>query len=496
MKPRRSARQRLFRIVLLLSALGVGGCITKRAYDRVRPLPPPTAGDASRGEWAFMESDLGSKDYASVPRAIWDALPVLYPDLFVEGWAGLGFLSRPDDPDGPPVGMVRTTVLGVETYASNCAICHAARIDGKIVAGAPNGDLDVQRITYTIMTALKREDLTVDAVARVSEAKGRPLGFRDRQAVRLWLGLAQRKASTRSLAWFKGELGPGRSDALNGWKRILGAPEGEHRSWVDIPAIYNQRLKKKMLLDGSVSGDPAVRVTMTELEKGRPARDPLLHREVFDDIVAYLNERIAPPRFPYPVDQDRAERGRALFGETCASCHGTYGPGERTYPNKRIGVDRVGTDSERALAMTADITKPLVAYGYDALLSVDPQPTYTPPPLDGVWATAPYFHNGSVPTLWHLLSEEAERPVLFWRGRNELDPIRVGIVCAEERGRGERLPGDPLACGKDGSQQKHDERVLFLFDARRPGNRNTGHRFGTTLPEGDKLALLEYLKTI
>ena len=95
--------------------------------------------------------------------------------------------------------------------------------------------------------------------------------------------------------------------------------------------------------------------------------------------------------------------------------------------------------------------------------------TYKARPLNGIWATAPYLHNGSVPNLWALLQPVAQRPARFFVGSREFDPVRVGQV---------------------------SEQGPSLLDTSLPGNSNRGHLAGTTLPEADKRALLEYLKTL
>lgn len=99
------------------------------------------------------------------------------------------------------------------------------------------------------------------------------------------------------------------------------------------------------------------------------------------------------------------------------------------------------------------------------------EPVYKARPLDGIWATAPYLHNGSVPTLYDLLSKPAARPVTFWVGTRQFDPSKVGFTTAEAAG-------------------------AFLLDTRIKGNLNTGHEWGTDLSEADKWALIEYLKSL
>lgn len=101
-------------------------------------------------------------------------------------------------------------------------------------------------------------------------------------------------------------------------------------------------------------------------------------------------------------------------------------------------------------------------------------PTYKAGPLNGVWATAPYLHNGSVPTLADLLLPAAERPKTFTVGSRRFDEAKVGFASGEG----------------DGS---------FKFDTTLPGNGNGGHdgtQYGTTLNPEERLDLIAYLKTL
>jgi len=458
------------------------------AWFEFRPLPPAGRGDAARGEWEFMHSDLGSKYFGSIPRVIFEALPRLYPELFVEGWEGsVGLIPDPSDPQGPPIGMVRASILGSEWYAPNCALCHAGRAaaaGNRIVPGAPNYDLDVQRLLYVIEQPIRR-GLSLADVERVTH----PLSALEKLSVGTFLVFARWKVAHKPDGWFKNETGAGRSDALNGWKRALGLDTSGHKTIVDIPDVFDQRLKSKTLYDGAITGDEAARVMLTELQKGRPPRGPLIEREVFDDLVAYMKGPLKPPAYPYPINTAMAQNGHQVFSANCAKCHGTYAPDTATYPNLRISADTVGTDPERALAMGDDLTAALQKYDFRYFLKIDPAPTYMPPPLDGIYLTAPYLHNGSIPTLWHLLHPDS-RPVAFYRRFNSFDPAHVGFPCEERPAEG------GTECGPDESQRKHDPRVLYRLDTRLTGNSNAGHRYGSTLPESDKTALLEYLKTI
>jgi hypothetical protein len=111
----------------------------------------------------------------------------------------------------------------------------------------------------------------------------------------------------------------------------------------------------------------------------------------------------------------------------------------------------------------------------DSLFNAEPPSLhglgYKAGPLNGIWATGPFLHNGSVPTLWHLLSPPDIRPTTFRVGSRVLDAQNVGFAWQEGTG-------------------------SFTFDTRLPGNGNGGHAYGTTLPEADRRALLAYLKTL
>ena len=107
---------------------------------------------------------------------------------------------------------------------------------------------------------------------------------------------------------------------------------------------------------------------------------------------------------------------------------------------------------------------------------------YKARPLNGIWAAAPYLHNGSVPTLDALLSpDDNARPPQFWMGSKQYDPVKVGY------------PGTKI----DGAT---------LFDTTVPGNANTGHRFkdapkgngviGPALTAEQRAQIIEFLKSL
>ena len=129
------------------------------------------------------------------------------------------------------------------------------------------------------------------------------------------------------------------------------------------------------------------------------------------------------PAYPFdPPEPARVARGLQSFRTHCAACHGLY---ERSsnrvaeVANSRyMQVDpKVGTDPERLKAFAPGAAAALNDFGErralwrkDAFRSTG---AYLAGPLDGIWARAPYLHNGSVPSLAALLQPPAERPKTF-----------------------------------------------------------------------------------
>jgi mono/diheme cytochrome c family protein len=204
--------------------------------------------------------------------------------------------------------------------------------------------------------------------------------------------------------------------------------------------------------------------------------------EDFRSIAAYL-ESLEPPPYPFGVDQPLAAQGRTVFNRKCASCHGSYGDDE-TYPGKIVSIDKVGTDRVRLDALTADHRRGYANswFGEYGRHGVNAEPAgYVAPPLDGIWATAPYLHNGSIPTLWHLFHAD-QRPTVWNRIDDSLDQARQGLHI------------EAFAEVPKTARSLHQRRQYF--DTRKRGKSAVGHLFPDRLDEKEKRAVLEYLKTL
>ncbi|MBY6263305.1 hypothetical protein EI613_15470 [Azospirillum sp. 412522] len=147
--------------------------------------------------------------------------------------------------------------------------------------------------------------------------------------------------------------------------------------------------------------------------------------------------------------------------------------GGQTKPT--VGAAPAGGSATKAQARAAVSTAPATGNATsddEALAATIKQLlAYKARPLDGVWATAPFMHNGSVPNLYEMLLPTSQRSTTFRMGSTSIDPVKVGV--------------DSSAAD-----------ATFVYDTTKPGNHNTGHEFGASFTDTQRWQLLEYLKTL
>jgi mono/diheme cytochrome c family protein len=363
-----------------------------------------------------------------------------------------------------PMGLREVSGLFGRGLGTDCMLCHGGSIAGQSYVGLGNSSLDIQALFEDLAAADGRPPntpFTFSNVRGTSEAGGMAvylLSWRDPG-----LGLRSR------------QLDLGLSDDL----------------CEDVPAWWLLKKKKTMYYTGGTDAR-SVRSLMQFMLS--PLNMPAaFHREeaTFADIRAYLLS-VEPPKYPFPVDAARARKGQAVFSDHCARCHGTYGE-HWTYPNKIVPIEVIGTDQTRFEGLSrrlgehynrswfAQENSGWLTGGYRAA----PTAGYQAPPLDGIWATAPYLHNGSVPTVYDLLNSKS-RPRIFTRSYRTdeaaYDPAHLGWKV------------QVLDRGADPAWPAADRRRIY--DTTLPGRGNGGHTFGDRLSEADRLAVIEYLKTL
>ncbi len=239
---------------------------------------------------------------------------------------------------------------------------------------------------------------------------------------------------------------------------------------------------------------------------------------VLEDLVRRLQSPRWPANFP-EIDRAQAEAGRIIYEARCASCHAPINRSDpaRTVRAVKTPIRTVGTDprmatnfatrriragrleGRREYFVSGDRFGPdapadaLVVHTILGVVLNSPWKQYTEAsfreihrggsadpggllvykarPLNGIWATAPYLHNGSVPNLYQLLRPARDRPTEYFVGSREFDPKDVGFTTEPQPGR-------------------------FRFRTADPGNSNAGHEYGSDLTDDERRQLIEYLKTL
>lgn len=267
------------------------------------------------------------------------------------------------------------------------------------------------------------------------------------------------------------QSGPGRNDAFGLLAAsLLNSPQPY--SPIKFGLVWNVGNRTWVHWDGNTRS-PIARNLLASLGLGAPMHGK--HGDlIFADVKRQtdLSEKIAPPKYPFTVDNDAAKRGEPLFEQNCNACHG--GPES----DKRLfAVADVGTDPHRAEMFTQKLADgfnkflaDLESQGYEAPKEVGVRSTgkYWAATLSGVWARSPYLHNGSVRTMHELLTSPTERAKTFHRGSQVFEEKEMGYT----------------------------DQGVYIFDTAGSGNSNSGHDYGTKLSDAEKRDLIEYLKTL
>jgi mono/diheme cytochrome c family protein len=364
---------------------------------------------------------------------------------------------------------------GELVVAPNCLQCHAQVFDGKLVVGLGNSlsDYTMNRAGTAVMAESFLKNLQGDQAKKYEAAKNfitsiktiSPSLVAPVKGVNLADHLAYLLVSHRdpkTLQW---------SD-----KNILRLPDEQIPT--DVPAWWLLKKKNAMFYNGFGRGDfgrflmASNLLTVTDTSE---AKEVDSH---FNDVLAYINS-IMPPKYPKAINEAKAAEGKVVFEATCSTCHGKYGPGE-IYPNLLIPASIIKTDS---LLYTANYSNPQFIDWFNKSWFTSgehparlvPYRGYIAPPLDGVWVTAPYMHNGSVPDLESMLNSK-KRPQ-YWQ-RSFTNPSYNYDV-----------PGWNYEVKTVAANNE-------TYNTTLKGYGNYGHDFGDKLTDRERKAVIEYLKTL
>lgn len=421
-------------------------------------------------------------------------------------------------PLGQTVGLATRVFPPIAATIGNigCAACHAGPVYdatgtpdlAQVWLGTPNTSINLEAWTRDLFTALRDHSGDADLLMETVLALFPETGLRERLTLRYVLlpevreVIAARDAAYGRLLPFRGSLA-GATNGLDSLRNRLGLiPEGEvlsESSFNSIPDLGARLYRTRLLNSGSYAlpgraagaaitprditpahraGLAGIVAYFTVPAMGVTAEVARAHVSTAEDVAAWMAV-YRPQPFPGEIDTSLAARGQDIYARACAACHGSYddsltAPALLSFPNWEGSV---GTDRARLDLLTPDVAEAVNSSAFGDLIDARVTGAYSAPPLAGLWSSAPYFHNGSVPTVRQVLVP-ADRSQRFRVGGHRLDLDALGIDLA------------PPPDWQPWSEPAEIDTSAF-------GLGNEGHEAeveGLTTAEID--ALLEYLKLL
>jgi hypothetical protein len=448
----------------------------------------------------FLHGSLGTE---VIPEKVLDAFRATYPEMFSD------FGLIPDARSEFPVGFSRREVphlAGLPSLGINCASCHVTEIqsrDGQRVrvlgttshfdaeaffgavivatfrtAAEPvsmetflahyfHVDVGVIEKQRSQIAAALKEPLAGGLLAvAAEELRGDDLGQTARAMLKLFHNMRFALHVPDQPPPASPPNGPGRNDP---WRILSYSLLGivTKPAPIKFGVVWNEDKRTWVHVDGNTQS-PIVRNLAASLGLGAPM---IGHTGIVDFAVVErqtkLSQQIRPPKYPWAIDRAAAKRGTKTYRQNCAGCHDGPANDARLYP--------VDTDPNRAEIFTPEIAERFNQFFTELRISgyVPPEKPlrstqrYWAPDLAGVWARAPYLHNGSVRTMQELLAAADNRETRWHRGTRLYDAEAMGY-------------GDQGA---------------YVLDTTGPGNSNRGHEYGVQLSAAQKHDLIEFLKT-
>ncbi len=451
------------------------------------PLPPPACGSGFALPQAEQVSGDPEAGYHALTHEGYVSCGIPYPlfslaQPFLGGFGtGAPLPGREGhNADLPHNWTAHVAADGAEIVSLNCLECHAGEFNGELIVGLGKADADYTQSLGGALGGIPVPDLPVPGIEQMARMAQRYEALGPHiQTFTVGTNPADKVAAV---------LAAHHDAETLEWIDEPQIPIPEILLVVDTPPWWRVAKKNAMFYNGMARGDHRATMMFTSslCTDSVPEAEAIL--SYFDDIRAYLAS-IEAPTYPFSIDAELAAQGQEVFGRDCSCCHGTYAddPDQETYPNLLFPLDVVGTDplvAETAGAFGFDDWFNASWYGQiGPLAPEDPFPGYVAPPLDGIWATAPFLHNGSVPTL-ELLLDSTARP-RWWR-RNDYDSTHFDQAAVG-------WPWQELAYSWDDAPQAERRHV---YDTTKLGHWNTGHTFGDHLDVAERRAVIEYLKTL
>jgi len=455
-------------LVLLIITAAISSFTLLAKFSEDKPVPIPaskqrTGGDAKKGYEYLVTGDY-----------VKGGVPL---NIFLLGMFGQKtYLQREGLNRNINYGFTAVTANNGEVLvAPNCLQCHAQVFEDQLIIGLGNSLADYTK-TEKFNAAnieLLEKILKVNAPKQYEAAAPflmvsktvTPYLYTNTKGVNIADHLAAVLAAHRDPVNFKW---------LNEAQLVI--PNGAIPT--DTPPWWLLKKKNAMFYNGFGRGDFGRFLMASNLLTVNDTSESRSVDAHMPDVLAYIYS-LQPPKYPKAIDASLAAKGRIIFEQNCSDCHGPYGE-KSSYPNLLIPESIVQTDS---LLNKSNYSNPQFVDWFnkswfttgDHPAQLIPFNGYIAPPLDGIWVSAPYFHNGSVPTLEAVLNSKL-RPQYWSR---DFDHPQYNYDSPGWKYKAEEKPGN-----------------TSVYNTTLPGYGNYGHYFGDRLTDEEKKAVIEYLKTL
>jgi mono/diheme cytochrome c family protein len=429
----------------------------------------------------------------------------------------------------PNMGNLQDQAMGATIIGKNkgrgmtfsCAACHSANLFGKKVVGLTNrfpganeffhkGQKIISKAPTALYQAFFKATKEEVKIFKRSKEAVKSVGIKvpivkglDTSLAQVGLSLAKRNQDEYATFSKKFQRRPRK----NGFDKKPADSK---------PAVWwNVKYKTKWLSDGSIiSGNPIhTNFLWNEIGRGVDLKELetwlIDNKNKVDELTAYVFNTEAPKYnefFPKRININTAIKGQKLFLKTCSGCHGIYEKGWENsdessyikqlattkvwYHEKTPTID-IGTDEHRYQGM-GYMDKALNSLKISKSIKtvVKAKKGYVPPPLIGVWARFPYFHNNSAPTLWEVITPDFLR-VKAYKAIESLDPKTDFDFVKNGYPSMDRIK-EPFKSNKE-----------YFYDTRKVGMSNKGHtrmlldeNGNEKFTRAEKLQIIEFLKTL
>jgi hypothetical protein len=364
-------------------------------------------------------------------------------------------------------------VNGEKVVVPNCLQCHADFFEGNLIIGLGNSTGD-----FTKTKNLKAYEKMLRAYLRFSPKKYE--AAKEALTVARTIGdeFYTETAGVNPADRLTALLVSHRDPVSFAWNEKASVELPKEVIPSDVPAWWLLKKKNAMFYNGFGRGDFGkflMGSSLLTINDTMRAKDVDAH---MPDVLSFIYT-VEPPKYPKPIDEALAQKGKIIFENNCSDCHGAYGTNGQ-YPNLLIPESIIGTDS--LLNQTNYQYSNMIDWYNKSWFSKGDHPArltpfngYIAPPLDGIWVTAPYFHNGSVPTIEAVLNSKL-RPTYWTR---DFDSTKYDYEKLGWQFQTLSAPGDK-----------------YIYNTTLPGYGNYGHDFGDHLTDAERKAVIEYLKTL